>query len=219
MKSESNAHLNYFSARLQTDKRRTVTWKALCEFFFQNYVDIDGRVLELGAGHCDFINNIKAEDKLAIDAWKDFPQHANDGVSTYVADVSLTLEYVQGKVDTIFASNLFEHLTKPQVEKILQDLKKIMNEETSNLILLQPNFRLNPGRYFDDYTHVSIWTDVSLSEFLIANGYEVVTILPKFLPLTVKSKIPVSRVLIWFYLKSPIKYKPGQMLMIAKLGK
>jgi len=218
MKSDTNAQLNYFTARLQSDKRRTITWKALCSFYFQQYVDKSSRVLELGAGHCDFINNIEAREKIAIDSWVEFPQHADDEVKTYVIDASQVLVHIKENVDIVFASNFFEHLTKVQVEKILQSLKAIMSIETSKLILLQPNFRLNPGRYFDDYTHQSIWTDVSLSEFLIANGFTIIKLVPRFLPLTLKSNLPVSSKLIWLYLKSPIKYKPGQMMIIAKLA-
>ena len=219
MKNETNAQLNYFTARLQSDKRRTVTWKALCSFYFQKYIDEDSRVLELGAGHCDFVNNIKAKEKIAIDSWIDFPQFADKEVTTYVINAEEILEHVQEKVDTVFASNFFEHLTKVQVEGVLQKLRAIMNVEASTLILLQPNYRLNPGRYFDDYTHVSIWSDISMSEFLIANGYRIEKLVPKFLPLTLKSKLPVSSKLIWLYLKLPIKYKPGQMMIMAKLVK
>jgi hypothetical protein len=187
MKNDTNAQINYFSARLQGDKRRTITWKALCSFYFQKYIDENSRVLELGAGHCDFINNIIAKEKIAIDSWVNFPQFADKQVTTYVIDASQILEKVREKVNTVFASNFFEHLTKEQVEEVLQKLKAIMNIETSTLILLQPNYRLNPGRYFDDYTHVSIWTEVSMSEFLVANGYRIEKIVPKFLPFTIKS--------------------------------
>lgn len=216
MKIDSDASSDYFRVRLKSDRRRTVTWKALCKHFFQSYVDEDAIVLEIGAGYCDFINNIQAQKKIALDAWSEFARHANSGIETHIGDVIETSKFVTSKVNLVFASNLFEHLTKNQVKEVLFDLKKIMVPTRSHLILLQPNFRLNPGRYFDDYTHESIWTDNSLSDFLAANGYETVSIFPKFLPLTVKSKIPVSEFLIWVYLKSPIKLRAGQMLIIAK---
>ena len=219
MKNRTNAQLNYFTARLQSDRRRTITWKALCQFYFQMWVDEESRVLELGAGHCDFINNIQAKEKIAIDSWIDFSQYANEDVKTVVGDASQAAESVNEKVDVVFASNFFEHLTKIQVEELLQNLKSIMIVQTSLLILVQPNFRLAPGRYFDDYTHESIWTDISITEFLKANGYAIKKVVPKFLPLTIKSNLPISRTLIWLYLRSPIKYKPGQMMIIAYLPK
>ncbi|MDA0205972.1 MAG: hypothetical protein O2795_11585 [Acidobacteria bacterium] len=42
------------------------------------------------------------------------------------------------------------------------------------LICVQPNFRLEPRRYFDDYTHKQIYTDVSFRDFLEANGLKVI---------------------------------------------
>lgn len=216
MKIDSDESSNYFRVRLKSDRRRTVTWQALCKHFFQSYVKENAIVLELGAGYCDFINNIQAKEKIALDAWSEFSSHANSGIETHVGDVVETSKFITRKVDIVFASNLFEHLTKNQVKEALIDLKTIMASTESRLILLQPNFRLNPGRYFDDYTHESIWTENSLSDFLAANGYEIVSKFPKFLPLTVKSKIPVSEFLIWVYLKSPLKFRAGQMLIIAK---
>ena len=203
--------------RLQNDRRRFVTWEALCKYFFQKHISEESTILELGAGYCDFINNIQAKKKFAIDIWHEFPKYANVGIETHVGDVAHCSKFVTSKVDLVFASNLFEHMGKNKVKEVLADLKTIMIPSKSRLILLQPNFRLNPGRYFDDYTHESIWTDISLSEFLASNGFEVESSFPKFLPLTVKSKLPVSKILIWIYLKSPVKLKAGQMLIIAKL--
>ena len=57
------------------------------------------------------------------------------------------------------------------------------------LIILQPNYKKCYKDYFDDYTHISIWTDVSLTDFLIANGFDVIESYPGFLPLTIKVKI------------------------------
>ena len=53
--------------------------------------------------------------------------------------------------------------------------------------MIQPNFRLAPRRYFDDYTHRTIFTDVSLCDWLEAAGFNIVKAIPRFLPLTVKS--------------------------------
>ncbi len=36
---------------------------------------------------------------------------------------------------------------------------------------MQPNFRLNPGRYFDDFTHVRVFTDQSLRDYLASLGW------------------------------------------------
>jgi len=81
---------------------------------------------------------------------------------------------------------------------------------------LQPNYRYCAAEYFDDYTHVTIWSHVSLADFLEANGFEVIEVRPRFLPLTVKSRLPVWPLLIGAYLASPVKPLGKQMLLVAR---
>jgi hypothetical protein len=69
--------------------------------------------------------------------------------------------------------------------------------------------------YFDDYTHVSVFSHVSLADFLRVNGFDLLEIRPRFLPLTVKSRLPVLPWLIKAYLASPIKPMAKQMLIRA----
>ena len=77
------------------------------------------------------------------------------------------------------------------------------------------NFRLNPGRYFDDFTHVAIYTDQSLPDYLVAEGWTIEDVMPRFLPLTLRSRGSKLTFLVPFYLRSPIKPLAGQMLVVA----
>ena len=81
---------------------------------------------------------------------------------------------------------------------------------------MQPNYRYAYREYFDDYTHVTPYSHVSVSDFLTAHGYRVRKVVPRFMPLTMKSRIPVSSWLIGAYLASPIKPLGKQMLICAK---
>jgi hypothetical protein len=82
--------------------------------------------------------------------------------------------------------------------------------------VLQPNFRLNPGRYFDDYTHRAIFTDESLTDWLGASGFRVVECVPRFLPLTVKSRGGALTALVPLYLRLPWRPFAGQMFVLAE---
>jgi hypothetical protein len=68
-------------------------------------------------------------------------------------------------------------------------------------------------RAFDDYTHVTVYSDRSLCDFLVANGFAVLECRPRFLPLTLKSRLPISALLIRLYLLSPWKILGKQMLV------
>jgi hypothetical protein len=80
---------------------------------------------------------------------------------------------------------------------------------------MQPNFRLNPGRYFDDYTHVTIYTDQSLQDYLVSGGWSIEKLVARFMPLTLKSRGSKLTFLVPWYLRSPVKPLAGQMLLVA----
>jgi ubiquinone/menaquinone biosynthesis C-methylase UbiE len=204
----------YFDSRLAYDKKRVVLWNTLCKHFFQKLLPSNASVLELGAGWCDFINTIDADQKTAVDIWDGIKQHANSDVRTIIGSATDLDGVSSESIDMVFASNLFEHLTQAQIIEILTQTSRIL-KKTGRLVLVQPNFRTSYKRYFDDYTHLTIWTDTGMTTFLEANGFQIEQVQAKFLPLTVKSKLPTSSLLIRLYLRLPIKPLAGQMLIVA----
>ena len=114
-------------------------------------------------------------------------------------------------------SNLFEHLTQADFATTLAALRRKLSPG-GTLNILQPNYRYAYREYFDDYTHVAIYSHVSLADFLAANGYQVIETRPRFLPLTVKLRLPVHPALIAAYLKSPSKPLAKQMFLRARVA-
>jgi general stress protein 26 len=49
-----------YKARFSPEERakKEAIWRVLCSDFFQQYVKPDDTVLDVGAGYCEFINNI-----------------------------------------------------------------------------------------------------------------------------------------------------------------
>jgi len=92
-----------------------------------------------------------------------------------------------GAVDFAFASNLFEHLTQSQFAAVLTSLRKKL-APGGVLTILQPNYRYAFRECCDNYTHVFAWSHIALADFLVANGYKIVELHPRFLPLSIKSK-------------------------------
>jgi SAM-dependent methyltransferase len=204
----------YHETRLAQDARRDVVWKALWRYFFRHRIAPQDCVLDLGCGYGDFINNVEARRRLALDLWPQMPVHVAPGVEAHVGPATELGWIEDGSVDFAFASNLFEHIPQPAFAEVLEALKAKLSAR-GRLTILQPNYRYAYREYFDDYTHVSVYSHVSLADFLSANGWEVVEVRPRFLPLTVKSRLPVSPALIGAYLKSPIKPMGKQMLLVA----
>jgi SAM-dependent methyltransferase len=203
---------DYHSTRLAPDPRRDVLWEALVTGYFQRLIPEDGCVLELGAGYAHFINNVRSRKRIAVDIWEGLRDHAAAGVETLIQSACDLTGIESGSVDFAFASNLAEHLTQDEFALVLQQLRQKLRPG-GTLNLLQPNFRFAYREYFDDYTHVTVYSDRSLCDFLAANGFRVLECRQRFLPLTVKSRWPASSLLIRLYLLSPWKIQGKQMLV------
>ena len=205
----------YHGSRLPADNRRDVLWRTLWQYHFRARVPANGCVLDLGAGYGQFINNVIARRRIAIDAWEDFPDHLEPGIEAIVGNVTDLSKIEDGSVDYAFASNLFEHLTQKEFAEVLAALRSKLSAD-GTLTILQPNYRYAYREYFDDYTHVSVYSHVSLTDFLLANDFEIIEVRPRFMPLTIKLNLPVWPILIRMYLRSPIKPLGKQMLVTAR---
>ena len=205
----------YFRSRLPPDPRRDRLWDHLARFL-SAYVPPGARILELGAGYCHFINRVEGARRVAVDNAADLQRWAAPGVETCCEDAVAHVERAaDGSYDFAFASNLLEHLEWPQLDRLAIGVHRVLRPG-GTLALIQPNFRLAPGRYFDDYTHRTIFTDVSLADWLAASGFEVTVVVPRFMPLTVKSRLGAMTFLVPLYLRSPWRPFAGQMLVVAR---
>ena len=204
----------YHETRLAFDARREVLWKTLCAECFQRLIAPDACVLELGAGYCHFINHIRCARRIAIDKWEGFARYADGDVVAHVGEATDLGFLADGAVDFVFASNLVEHLTQGEFAILLEQVRRILRPG-GTLNLLQPNYRFAYSEYFDDYSHVAVYSDRSLVDYLESHGFRVIDCRPRFLPLTVKSRLPVWPLLIGLYLRLPYKPLAKQMLVRA----
>ena len=206
---------DYHASRFTQDPRRKLLWRTLWRYHFCWVVDPQDCVLDLGSGYGEFINEVVARRRIAVDSWADFPRFLAPGIEAVVGSVT-ELDFLDdGTVDFAFASNLFEHLLQEDLATVLEALRRKL-APSGTLTVLQPNYRFAYREYFDDYTHIAVYSHISLCDFLIANGYEILDAKPRFLPLTIKSRLPVSPLLIRAYLASPFKPGGKQMLIRAR---
>lgn len=206
----------YRRTRFRPDDNRETLWATLCDSYFQRLIGPEFHVLELGAGYANFINNIRCRTRTAVDIWPGLPEHVQSEVTARVGPVTDLGFLPDASVDFVFASNLFEHLTQAQFAGVLAQLRT-KARAGATLNILQPNYRRAYREYFDDYTHVAIYSDVSLCDFLEAHGWRVVQCVPGFLPFSLKSGLPVWPWLIRLYLRLPWRPLAKQMLVRAAL--
>jgi SAM-dependent methyltransferase len=206
----------YFQTRLAPNRNRVKVWRHVCDYLAR-YIPPGADVLELGAGWCDFANLVRARRVVAMDIDATVTKAAAAHVEAEVGDCTDLSRFGDGTFDVVFASNLLEHLDRDQSGRLLAGAARVLRPG-GRLILMQPNFRLAPGRYFDDFTHVSVFTDQSLADYLASLGWRVEVRKARFLPLTLKSRASGLSFLVPFYLRSPVKPMAGQMLVVAQRG-
>lgn len=203
----------YFDTRLTDDPNRGVVWKHICDYLTR-WIRPTDDVIEIGAGRCDFANAVTAGTVTAMDIDQVVVESAKPGVTPVVGDCTDLSRFAGGSFDVVFASNLLEHLERPDCLRLLAEAKRVLRPG-GRLMLVQPNFRLNPNEYFDDYTHVAIFTDRSMRDLLAAEGWKVEHVAARFLPFSMKSRASGLTFLVPWYLRSPIKPLAGQMLVVA----
>lgn len=215
----TDTHIDaYYKSRFTFNKDRDVVWKEIVRFLNPFLKDAQV-ILDLGAGYCDFINNVTAQKKIAVDMSPELSRYAHDDVKL-VNSLATDLSAVNdSSVDCVFSSNLLEHLTDSELAACLSEVKRVL-KKGGLFITMQPNYRLAYKTYFDDFTHKKVFSDESLKGFLVAQDLTIVKYWKKFLPFALKSRpsvVPVHPLLIRAYLHSPYKPFAGQMLFVTQL--
>jgi len=198
----STLYSNRFSTQEQI--RKNQIWQVLCRAFFQRYVRSDDTVLDVGAGYCEFINNIACKAKIALDLNEDTPRYAAPGVRVIRSMSNAMSEIDDDSINVAFASNFFEHMpTKAIFLETLREIRRVL-VKGGRLLILQPNIRFLNGEYWDFLDHHIPLTDRTLVEALLAVDLKPVEVRPRFLPYTTKSRLPQHPALVQLYLRVPL---------------
>lgn len=210
------AATGYHDVHLPEDPARAVVWRVIAQYL-EPWVPPDAAVLEVGAGYCTWINAVHAKRRVAVDIWPDVARHAAQGVEAVVLDISTGLGRLgDAGFDLVLASNVIEHFEPDAAAALIGDLTRLLRSG-GRLIAIQPNFRYAYRHYYDDYTHRSTFTHVSLPNLMRSHGLRVLKVEPRFLPYSMReSRLPVSPWLVRAYLRSPFRPRAGQMLIIAQ---
>jgi SAM-dependent methyltransferase len=163
---------------------RIQIWGALIGSYFNRWISADAVVLDLGCGYCEFINQVTAKKKFAMDLNPQAHQRAQSGVEVLLQDCSQAWQVPEQSLDIVFTSNFFEHLaTKAQLESTLMEAFRCLKPGGA-LLALGPNIRYLPGEYWDFFDHYIALTNLSLAEVLEKVGFQMEENVGRFLPYT-----------------------------------
>jgi hypothetical protein len=70
----------YFKSRFKENKDREIVWKSISAWLNKNFIPANSVILDLGAGYCNFINNVKCKEKHALDQTNISKKSANNCV-------------------------------------------------------------------------------------------------------------------------------------------
>jgi SAM-dependent methyltransferase len=200
----------------QTEYRQKV-WQVLCSFF-SKWIRADGETLDLGCGHCEFINNIECRRKYAMDLNPDAGELAARGIGVLLQDCSEPWPIAPDSLDTIFSSNFFEHLpTKSALEITLRHAYRALRQG-GKLILMGPNIKYVPGAYWDFFDHYIALTELSVAEVLTKCGFQIDVCIDRFLPYSMSQRraYPIWALKIYLAMPWVWPFFGKQFLVVAR---
>ena len=192
-------------------------WKEIARFL-QRWVPPEGRVLDVASDLGYFIRHIRAEERWATDV-RDVSSSLGPDIHFVQVDArTLSRALPHEYFDVVMVSNYLEHL--PNADAVidqLAELRSVMKPD-GRLIVLQPNIRYAGAAYWDFIDHKVALTERSLVEAARAAGFEVETLIKRFLPYTTKTRLPRSSFIVRAYLGMPLAWRimGKQTLMIAR---
>jgi SAM-dependent methyltransferase len=197
--------------------RRSV-WRVLCRQIFSRFIAPDSSVLDLGSGYCEFINQITAARKYAMDLNPATATHADPEVSVLQQDCSDEWQLLPSTLDAVFTSNFFEHLPdKAALERTIHSAFRCLRPG-GRLVAMGPNIRHTGPAYWDFYDHYIALTDLSLIELLRKCGFEIECSHAQFLPYTMADGRRYPAWVLQAYLGVPLfwKFFGRQFLIVAR---
>ncbi len=186
---------------------RNSVWKILIGDYFQNIIGRDQTILDLGAGWGEFINNVQAKDKYAMDLNEESASKISPGITFLHQDCSEVWALDDNSLDVIFTSNFFEHLrNKQSLDSTLHQAFRCLKPH-GRLICLGPNIKYIGSDYWDYYDHYLPLSHLSLVEALRMRDYTISSVVPRFLPYTMADGNQHSLKCVKLYLKLPIAWR------------
>jgi SAM-dependent methyltransferase len=198
-------HASVYDLRFGERERsaKEAVWREIGRFLQRRYIPRSSRVLDIGTDLGYFIRNIDAAERWASDL-RDTSASMPDGVRFLQSDgLSLADVAPNDYFDVVFMSNYLEHLDS--AESVIEQLRvaRRLLRDGGRVVVLQPNIKLVGPSYWDFIDHRVPLTEESLVEAAAFAGFEQSEVIGRFLPYSVKGRLPAHPLLVRTYLAFP----------------
>ncbi len=205
----SNDLSELYKIRFAQDQlhRKNAIWQVICRSFLQRFIAASDTVVDVACGYGEFLNNISANKKIAVDLNADALKFLCPNVEFHQCKATNLDSVIKEKADVVFTSNFLEHLPDKKTLDVFLDQVMTVLKPGGKYLILGPNLRYLPGQYWDFYDHHLGLTHLSLSEALQLKGFNIRICIDRFLPFTTQGTLPTQPWLVWAYLKMPFVWK------------
>jgi SAM-dependent methyltransferase len=182
-------------------------WLEIGQFLQARYIPPDSVVLDIGTDAGYFIRNITAGERWASDLRDTSAQMPPDVRFVCADGLSLADVLPTGYFDLVFMSNYLEHLDS--AESVIEQLRvaRTLLKPGGRVVVLQPNIKLVGAAYWDFIDHRVPLTEESLVEAATFAGFHTRELIERFLPYSIKGRLPSHRLIVWAYLALPFAWR------------
>ncbi|MEA1956698.1 MAG: class I SAM-dependent methyltransferase [Campylobacterota bacterium] len=163
--------------------------KQLAKYLFDAFeMKRNHKMLEIGCGRGEMLRNFKelGLDVKGIDLSPKAPEFNKD-IDIKVGNVEEEkLPYEDNSFDIVYSKSVLEHFYYP--ERYIKEVYRVLKPK-GLILTLVPDWEANYKTYFDDYTHRTPFTSVSLNDILEIHNFKDVNVY-KFRQLPLLWKYP-----------------------------
>jgi hypothetical protein len=209
MSTDVNDRLNLrgiyaYRYRNFAQERKDATWSVLAPWI-ETRMASPQVLLDPACGRGEFIVASAARERWAVDL--------EDQRSSWPADLTfrsgeaLTVDLPVGHFDGVFVSNFLEHLATPrEVYGHLIRFRELLRPG-GRIAVMGPNFKYASREYFDCADHLIALTHRSVEEHLASAGFEVESVVARFVPFSFRSQRFSHPFLVRAYLAVPFAWR------------
>jgi SAM-dependent methyltransferase len=205
LRESAGEHASVYDLRFGERERsaKEAVWREIGRFLQRRYIPESSKVLDIGTDAGYFIRNITAAERWATDLRDTSARMPADVRFVQSDGLSLADVVPDDYFDVVFMSNYLEHLDS--AESVIEQLRvaRRLLRPGGRLIVLQPNIKLVGSAYWDFIDHRVPLTEESLVEAAGFAGFTKRELIRRFLPYSVKGRLPAHRLMVRAYLAFP----------------